>query len=167
PQGEAPLDGAARGRPVFVYRAENEHDEARFIVREAERLVEREGYRLSDVAVLYRTHAQSRVLEEAFLRRGVAYVVVGSVHFYQRKEVKDVLAYLRAALNPRDDVSTERIINVPRRGIGEETVRRLRDFARRQGIGLREAAARPAEAGLGKAACRRVEEFAKLLDEVE
>ncbi|MDI6822981.1 MAG: 3'-5' exonuclease [Bacillota bacterium] len=155
------------GAPVFVYRAENEHDEARFIVREAERLVEREGYRLSDVTVLYRTHAQSRVLEEAFLRRGVAYVVVGSVHFYQRKEVKDVLAYLRASLNPRDDVSTERIINVPRRGIGEETVRRLRDFARRQGIGLREAAARPAEAGLGKAACRRVEEFAKLLDEVE
>ncbi|MEW6397718.1 MAG: 3'-5' exonuclease, partial [Bacillota bacterium] len=155
------------GTPVFLYRAENEHDEARFIVREAERLVEQEGHRLSDVAVLYRTHAQSRVLEEAFLRHGVAYVVVGSVHFYQRREIKDVLAYLRAALNPRDDVSTERIINVPRRGIGEETVRRLKDFARREGIGLREAAAHPADAGLGKAACRRVEEFAHLLDEVE
>lgn len=155
------------GDPVFLYRAENEHEEARFIVREVERLVEQEGYRLSDVAVLYRTHAQSRVLEEAFLRHGVAYVVVGSVHFYQRKEIKDVLAYLRAAINPRDDVSTERIINVPRRGIGEETVRRLKDFARREGIGLREAARRPADAGLGKAACRRVEEFARLLDEVE
>jgi DNA helicase-2/ATP-dependent DNA helicase PcrA len=155
------------GAPVFLCRAENEHDEARFIVREVDRLVEREGYRLSDVAVLYRTHAQSRVLEEAFLRHGVPYVVVGSVHFYQRREIKDVLAYLRAALNPRDDVSTERIINVPRRGIGEETVRRLKDFARREGIALREAVRRPADAGLGKAACRRVEEFAHLLDEVE
>ncbi|MEW6547042.1 MAG: UvrD-helicase domain-containing protein [Bacillota bacterium] len=155
------------GAPVLLYRAENEHDEAHFIVEEAIRLAGRHGYALSDMAVLYRTHAQARVLEEAFLRHGVAYVVVGSVHFYQRKEIKDVLAYLRAALNPRDDVSTERIINVPRRGIGEETVRRLKDFARREGIGLREAASHPADSGLGKAACRRVEEFARLLDEVE
>lgn len=155
------------GAPIFLYRAENEEDEAHFIVEETSRLCEREGYSLSHIAVLYRTHAQSRVLEEAFLRHGVAYVVVGSVHFYQRKEIKDVLAYLRAALNPRDDLSLERIVNVPRRGIGEETVRKLKEFARREGFTLRQALSRPGEAGLGKTTCRRVEELVGLLAEVE
>ena len=176
------------GHPVLLYRAESEEDEARFIVQETARLAEERGCSLSDVAVLYRTHAQSRVLEETFVRHGIPYVVVGSVHFYQRKEIKDVLAYLRVTLNPRDDVSLERIINVPRRGIGEETLRKLREYASRRRLSLREALshlaatpaqpaqppaqpaavpAQPSVVGLSRGMAARLEDFARLLDDIE
>ncbi|MFQ5947580.1 MAG: ATP-dependent helicase, partial [Acidimicrobiia bacterium] len=105
------------GEPVVVYEAEDEHDEAAFI---AEQLATHEdaGGRPADVAVFYRTHAQSRVIEEIFVRYGVPYQVIGGPKFYDRREVKDVLAYLRALVNPDDQVALKRIINVPKRGIG-------------------------------------------------
>jgi DNA helicase-2/ATP-dependent DNA helicase PcrA len=117
-----------RGVPITRYEAEDEHDEAGFVVDEVERL-QTEGYNLADVAVFYRTNAMSRVIEDVFVRRGIPYTVVGSVKFYDRKEVKDALAYLRAMINPSDEVSLKRIINEPRRGIGSTTIAHVDRFA--------------------------------------
>jgi DNA helicase II / ATP-dependent DNA helicase PcrA len=132
------------GDPVTVYRAEDEHDEAAFI---AERLLAlpEEGLRLSDAAVFYRTHAQSRVLEEVMVRFGVPYQVIGGPKFYDRREVKDVMAYLKAIVNPDDPVALKRIINVPKRGIGNTTIAHLDRFAEREGITFHEALARAGE----------------------
>src|SRR2546430_15579613 len=110
---------ADHGELAVRYRADNEHDEAWFVVGEIERLVQEEGYRYADVAIFYRTNAQSRVLEDVFMRSGLAYKIVGGVRFYQRKEIKDALGYLRAIVNPTDAVSIRRVINAPKRGIGD------------------------------------------------
>jgi len=109
------------GQPITLYRAQDEHDEAAFI---AERLgaLEEDGVPMSNAAVFYRTHAQSRVIEEIFVRYGVPYQVLGGPKFYDRREVKDVLAYLRAIVNPDDQVAMKRIVNVPKRGIGATSI---------------------------------------------
>ncbi|HJS27427.1 MAG TPA: UvrD-helicase domain-containing protein, partial [Actinomycetota bacterium] len=117
------------GELAVRYRADDEHEEAVFVAEEIHRLVESEGHRYSDAAIFYRTNAQSRVLEDIFMRAGIPYRVVGGVRFYQRKEVKDVLTYLRLLLNPQDVVSARRVINTPRRGIGDATVASLEGFA--------------------------------------
>ncbi len=135
-----------RGEPPVRFRAEDEHEEALFVAEEVQRLVEEEGYRYADVAVFYRTNAQSRVLEDVFMRVGIPYRVVGGVRFYQRREVKDVLAYLRLLLNPQDVISARRIVNTPKRGIGEQTVAALEGFAALEQIPFLEA-------------CRRMEEI--------
>ncbi|MBI4299297.1 MAG: UvrD-helicase domain-containing protein, partial [Chloroflexi bacterium] len=119
-----------RGRPIVISEAYNEEDEAQFVIRETEQLVERDGYPRGDIAVMYRINAQSRALEEACLRYGVPYQLVGGTKFYQRREVKDVIAYLRLIVNPHDDVSLARIINIPPRGIGQRTVDNLARWAR-------------------------------------
>src|SRR6266516_2584433 len=103
-----------RGDLVVRYRADNEHDEAWYVANEVERLVQSEGYRYADVAIFYRTNAQSRVLEDVFMRVGMSYKIVGGVRFYQRREVKDIVAYLRVLVNPGDLVSVRRIINTPK-----------------------------------------------------
>ncbi len=108
------------GPPVVSYHAADERDEAAFVAEEVERL-RAEGHRFGDVAVFYRTNAQSRVLEEVFVRVGTPYRVVGGLRFYERKEIKDLLAYLRVLVNPLDDLSAKRILNQPRRGIGAKT----------------------------------------------
>ena len=147
------------------FRAENERDEARFVVFEIERLVRDEGVRHSDVAVFYRTNAQSRVLEEEFLRAGLPYRVVGGVRFYQRKEVKDVLAYLRALVNPGDLISVRRVINTPKRGIGEATVASIEGFAADENVPFMEAARRVEEIGtLGQRAKGAVRSFVEVID---
>ncbi|PZN08763.1 MAG: DNA helicase PcrA [Bacillota bacterium] len=128
------------GARVVVFGAADEHDEAWFVAREMERLHD-EGYEYGDMAVLYRTHAQSRVVEETLLRRGIPYRIVGGLKFYERKEVKDILAYLRLAVNPDDRISLRRVINVPRRGIGEATLARLEAHLDRAGVGLLDALA--------------------------
>jgi DNA helicase-2/ATP-dependent DNA helicase PcrA len=128
------------GELVVRFRADNEHEEALFVAEETYRLVEEEGLRFSDVAVFYRTNAQSRVLEDVFVRAGTPYRVVGGVRFYQRKEVKDVLAYLRLLVNPQDVISARRVINTPKRGIGDATVAALEGFAAIEGIPFLEAA---------------------------
>ncbi|HEX9237028.1 MAG TPA: UvrD-helicase domain-containing protein, partial [Actinomycetota bacterium] len=107
-----------RGDLVIRFRAEDEHEEAWFVATEVERMVNEEGFRYSDIAVFYRTNAQSRVLEDVLMRAGMPYKVVGGVRFYQRKEIKDVMAYLRVLVNPGDLVSVRRVINTPKRGIG-------------------------------------------------
>ncbi len=133
------------GELAVRFRADDEHEEALFVAEETHRLVEDEAHRYSDVAVFYRTNAQSRVLEDIFMRAGIPYRVVGGVRFYQRKEVKDVLAYLRLLLNPQDVVSARRVVNTPKRGIGDATVAALEGFAALEQIPFLEATRRADE----------------------
>jgi len=125
-----------QGSLITVTEAYNEEEEAQFILREVERLAKTQNQSYRDCAVMYRTNAQSRALEEACLRIGVPYKLVGGVKFYQRREVKDVLAYLRVLSNPGDEVSLARILNVPPRGIGTKTVDQLTFMARARGLSL-------------------------------
>jgi len=127
------------GVPVTVYEAYDEGEEAQYVLHEMERLVAEDGYEPGDLAVMYRTNAQSRALEEVFVRAGVPYKLVGATRFYERREIKDVLAYLRAIHNPRDTISLDRIINVPRRAIGRTTLERLEAWADSRGVSLFEA----------------------------
>jgi DNA helicase-2/ATP-dependent DNA helicase PcrA len=152
-----------RGMPLVRFEAEDEHDEAGFVVDEVERL-QKEGFNLSDVAVFYRTNAMSRVVEDVFVRRGVPYTVVGSVKFYDRKEIKDAVAYLRTLVNPDDEVSVKRIINEPRRGIGTTTIAHLDRFAQAGGIGFFDALTRAGEVPqLNTRAQKAVLEFVALI----
>ncbi len=155
---------SAAGEPITRYHAQNEHDEAAWVAGEVERLRD-QGHPLSDVAVFYRTNAQSRVLEEVFARQEIPYRLVGGVGFYERKEIKDLLAWLRAAVNRRDAVSVERAAQAPRRGVGDRSIARLGEFAREQGIGLGDAFARAEEVpGLSKKALGGALEAARLFD---
>jgi DNA helicase-2/ATP-dependent DNA helicase PcrA len=141
------------GAQVVRYRAEDEYDEAAWVAHEVTRLRREEGLRWGDVAVFYRTNAQSRALEEAMVRAEVPYKVVGGTKFYDRREVKDVMAYLRVLVNPDDEVSWRRIVNVPKRGVGETSVAKLAGWAGIQGLSFGEAVARADESGIsGKAA---------------
>lgn len=128
-----------RGDLITHHEAANEHDEAAFVAAEIERLRGSEGFRYRDAAVFYRINAQSRVLEEVFTRFGIPYRVVGGLRFYERKEIKDLIAYLRVLVNPNDAVSLRRVINTPRRGLGEKTVAELVAHAEAAGMTLLEA----------------------------
>ena len=130
-----------QGPRIVRYHAEDEGDEARWVVRTLADLHEREGYRWGDMAIFYRTNAQSRVVEEALMRAGSPYKVVGGTRFYDRREIKDALAYLRAVVNPADEVSVKRVLNVPKRGVGETSVARLDSFASAEGITFADGAA--------------------------
>lgn len=133
---------AGPGEPIRVFEARNERDEADQVVREIRRL-EREGAATHrDIVVLYRTNAQSRVVEERFMQANIPYRIVGGVRFYERKEIKDVLAYLLAIQNPNDTIAFRRIINVPTRGIGDKAVQVLNEAADREGLSMAAAAAR-------------------------
>ncbi len=127
------------GEPVILYEAFNDEDEVQFVIGEIMRLIASGKARPGDCAILYRTNAQSRLVEEALVQAHLPYQVVGGVRFYERKEVKDVLAYLRLAANPYDSVSLQRIINWPGRGIGERTVTELIVWARQLGVPLYQA----------------------------
>ncbi|MED3552887.1 DNA helicase PcrA [Cytobacillus praedii] len=117
------------GNKIFYYRADSEQGEAQFVVGKIKELM-REGNRnLSDIAILYRTNAQSRVMEEVLLKSNMEYSIVGGIKFYDRKEIKDILAYLRLIANPDDDISLQRIINVPKRGIGSGSIDKIANFA--------------------------------------
>src|SRR5919201_3747113 len=136
---------AGSGDPVVRVRADDEHGEAYFVVQEIERLRETEGFRYRDVAIFYRTNAQSRVIEDVMMRVGMPYRVFGGVRFYQRKEIKDILAYLRLLTNPQDVISFRRVVNTPKRGIGDATVAAVEGFARDMGIDVMEACRRVGE----------------------
>ncbi len=154
------------GEPLEVYQAGDERGEAYFIAQSIRRLLDDSAYSPNDVAILYRTNAQSRVLEEHLRAARIPAKVVGAVSFFERKEVKDVIAYLRLLVNPASDSSFERIVNVPARGIGDTTVERLRAAARANGTGLLEAArlaARGDVAGLGPAPRRKLQGFMELM----
>ncbi len=153
-----------RGGPIIRYEAEDEHDEAGFVVDQVERL-QGEGFNLSDMAVFYRTNAMSRVVEDVFVRRGLPYNVVGSVKFYDRKEIKDAVAYLRVLVNPTDEVSLKRVINEPKRGIGATTLAHIDRFSQAKQISFAEGMARVSEIPqLNDRAQRAVSEFSGLLD---
>ena len=125
------------GEPIVGYVGDDEHDEASFVSEEIDRLVDDAGYRPGDVAVFYRTNAQSRSVEEIFIRMGMPYKVVGGVRFYERREVRDALAYLRSIANPGDEVSLRRILNVPKRGIGRSRGGRRRAVGRARANNVR------------------------------
>ena len=146
------------GDPVRVIEVEDEHAEARYVAAEIAMLVE-QGYSGSEVAVFYRTNAQSRVLEDVLVRQGVAYQVIGGPRFYERAEVKDVVAYLQVIDNPYDAVSLLRIANRPRRGIGDSTLAKLMSFADDAEMSLWEAMDRTEAAGVGTAPAKAVASF--------
>ena len=149
------------GERIRVFTASDEYAEARFVVSEIERLIDA-GARPADVSVFYRTNAQSRALEDVLVREGVPYQVVGGVRFYERAEIKDTMAYLAVISNPTDSGALERIINVPKRGLGATSVARLQEFARRNGLSLYEALAEAEEVdltGAAKRACRSVRDL--------
>src|SRR4029079_3463909 len=143
------------GDPVRVIEVEDEHAEARYVAAEIALLVE-EGFNGSDVAVFYRTNAQSRVLEDVLVRQGIAYQVIGGPRFYERAEIKDLVAYLQVQDNPFDAAALLRIANRPRRGIGDATMNRLRAYADGHGMSLFESLAYPEEAGIGAAPLKNV-----------
>ncbi|WP_278314257.1 UvrD-helicase domain-containing protein [Lolliginicoccus levis] len=160
---------AGAGEPIVGYVADNEHDEATFVVSEIDQLADAGDVNYSDIAIFYRTNNSSRALEEILIRHGLPYKVVGSVRFYERKEVRDIVAYLRVLANPDDTVSLRRIINTPRRGIGDRAVACVSVHAEQRGIGFG-AALRDAAEGkvalLGTRAQRAIGGFVELVDEL-
>jgi DNA helicase-2/ATP-dependent DNA helicase PcrA len=157
---------AGRGERLVVAELEDEHAEARYVAAEIERLVE-EGARRDEIAVFYRVNAQSRVLEDTLVRFGVPYQVIGGTKFYERAEVKDAVAYLSLLANPADAISFSRIVNSPRRGIGERTQARLLSHANTLGEDVWEVLRDPAAVpGLGAAAVRSVGRFAETMAEL-
>jgi DNA helicase-2/ATP-dependent DNA helicase PcrA len=150
------------GDPVRVVEVEDEHAEARFVAAEVASLIE-EGYAGSELAVFYRTNAQSRVLEDVLVRQEIPYQVIGGPKFYERAEIKDAIGYLQVIDNAYDAVSLTRIANRPRRGIGNASLARLQTFADTQGISLWEALERADEAGVGAAPLKAVERFRTLM----
>lgn len=144
------------GEKLVVHEAAHEHEEAWFICSEIERLRAAAGRKLRDFAVLYRTNAMSRVLEEVFLRRQLPYAIVGGLKFYDRKEIRDILSYLRLLVNPNDLSAFVRVANVPRRGIGPATVEKVVSAAREDGLSVIEAVRRVSQPGLSGGASRGI-----------
>ncbi|WP_207933282.1 DNA helicase PcrA [Actinomadura sp. GC306] len=155
------------GHKITGYVADNEHDEAAFVAREVDRLTDEDEARPGDVAVFYRTNAQSRVFEEVFIRVGLPYKVVGGVRFYERKEIRDLLAYLRCLANPEDTVSLRRILNVPKRGIGDRAEACVEAYASRERISFWQALRVPEDVpGMATRSIKAVRDFVALLDEL-
>jgi DNA helicase-2/ATP-dependent DNA helicase PcrA len=161
------------GTAVVVVETYTEQEEAQFVVSEVERLVQTGEYRMGDCAVMYRTNAQSRVLEEAFLKYGMPYKLVAGTRFYERREVKDIIAYLRLILNPHDSVSLMRVINVPQRGIGQQTQLKLAGWAKSMGLSqfealrmMNEDSFDESKAPFNSHITRVLKTFAELMDEL-
>jgi len=154
------------GELISRYLGEDERDEALYLTREINRLVEECPYRYGDLAVFYRTNAQSRVIEEVFVRSGIPYRVVGGVKFYDRREVKDVLAYLRALANPDDEVSLKRIVNVPKRGVGDTSVAKVEAYAAERNLTFGGALARAVDSGVSGKALGGIGALLDLLEEL-
>jgi len=155
------------GDLVVRYYADDEFDEAQFAVSQLAKLKKSRGRQWRDMAVFYRTNAQSRVLEESLMQAGVPYKVIGGTRFYDRREIRDALAYIRCAANPLDEVSLKRILNVPKRGIGDTTVDRLDAYTNKERVGFALALRRTADAGVGPAAAKAIAAFVALLDELQ
>src|SRR5207249_458764 len=148
-----------QGDPLKVRELDDEHAEARFVTGELQRMID-EGVSRAEIAIFYRTNAQSRVLEDTLVRREIGYQVIGGTKFYERAEIKDAIAYLTVLANPQDVVSFTRVANSPRRGIGQTSLSRVLNHAETMGIAVWDAAAAPGEVlGLGTAAVRAFERF--------
>ncbi|MFF9715402.1 DNA helicase PcrA [Streptomyces sp. NPDC014603] len=158
---------AGAGARITGYVADTEHDEAQFVADEIDRLTDAGEAKAGDVAVFYRTNAQSRVFEEVFIRVGLPYKVVGGVRFYERKEVRDVLAYLRVLANPEDSVPLRRILNVPKRGIGDRAEAMIDALAQRERISFPQALKRVDEAyGMAARSSNAVKRFNTLMEDL-
>lgn len=158
---------AGAGEPIVLYVADDEHDEAAFVANEIRDLQVNAEVRPADVAVFYRTNAQSRSVEEVFIRLGLPYKVVGGVRFYERKEVRDALAYLRYLSNENDDVSLRRILNVPKRGIGDRAEACVDALAQRDKISFSQALRRAKDApGIATRSVASIESFVAVIDEL-
>jgi DNA helicase-2/ATP-dependent DNA helicase PcrA len=155
------------GQPIIRYHGDDEVDEAQWVTREIARLHDGGDVRWGDVAVFYRTNAQSRVLEEHLARHGVPYKVIGGTRFYDRREVKDALAYLKAVINPSDEVSVKRVLNNPKRGVGDGSVGKLDAYASAHGLSFMDALRRAADAGVSGKAATGIMQFLFLLDSVD
>ncbi len=156
---------AGEGVQIVRYVGDNEQDEAAFVAEEINRLEEQHGISPGDCAVFYRTNAMSRVLEEILIRLGTPYQIVGGTRFYERREIKDLVAYLQLVVNPDDDVAAQRVINVPRRAVGAKTVEALELFAGRERVSFMEACRRVEENHqLAQRAVGAVKEFVHILD---
>jgi DNA helicase II / ATP-dependent DNA helicase PcrA len=152
------------GELITTYHAEDEHDEGAWVASEISRI--HDQYSWGDVAVFYRTNAQSRAIEEELVRRNISYKVVGGTKFYDRREIKDVLAYLRALVNPTDEVSLKRIVNVPKRGIGDTSIARLERWARANNCPFDQALRHAEAAGVTGKALGGIRDLVSLLDEL-
>ncbi len=150
------------GNKIFYYRADSEQGEAQFVAGKINELT-RNGKKLSDIAILYRTNAQSRVMEEVLLKSNLNYTIVGGTKFYDRKEIKDLLAYLRLIANPDDDISLRRIINVPKRGIGATSMDKVANYARDYDLSIYQALESVEIIGISAKATKAAREFATLI----
>lgn len=152
----------AEGNKIMYYRADSEQGEAQFVIGKIQEQL-RNGRKLSDIAILYRTNAQSRVIEESFLKSNIDYSIVGGIKFYDRKEIKDILAYLRLISNPDDDISLQRIINVPKRAIGSTSIDKIANFATMHDLSMFQALETIEMIGLSPKAEKAAAEFRNLV----
>ena len=158
---------SGEGEQIGGYVADDERGEASFVAEEIDKLHDAGAAKYSEVAIFYRTNAQSRIFEEIFIRVGLPYKVVGGVRFYERREVRDLLAYLRVLVNPEDTVSLRRILNVPRRGIGDRAEACIEQLSQRERISFSQALRRCDEAyGIATRSASAVKDFVALLDEL-
>jgi DNA helicase-2/ATP-dependent DNA helicase PcrA len=151
------------GSKIVLCENENEHEEALYTAREIQRIINEEDRKYKDFAVLYRINAQSRVLEEMFMREGIPYKIIGGQKFYDRKEIKDIIAYLRLIQNPADNVSLKRVINVPKRGIGDTTVQAAEDIAVESGISLFSVISNQEECPTLRRAAQKLDNFSVMI----
>ncbi len=153
------------GAPVSLYRAPDEHDEASFVARRIRSLHDSQGVPFSDIAVFYRANAQSRTLEEQMIRYAIPYKVIGAARFYDRREIADLLAYLRLVANPLDEMSARRIVNVPRRGVGDTSIATLAEWALMNGLSFAQAFSRADEAGVSRQAAKGLASLDSIITE--
>ena len=169
-----------QGEPVIICTAENEYSEAQYIVREIENLVQFGQYNYNDVAILYRSNHQSRVLEDEFIKKQIPYHIVGGLGFYDRKEIKDVISYLKVAINPQDTIALKRIVSTPKRGLGSKTIEKMITYAQehvpefnllsfsqeKDSLGLFDVMEDPTQVdGIGKKTARKIKKFHNEIEE--
>src|SRR5699024_575651 len=151
------------GEKIYYYEGSSEQDEALFVVDKIQDLTTFEKMSPNDIAILYRTNAQSRAIEDSFMKSGIAYQMVGGMRFYDRKEIKDMIAYLRLIVNPDDDISFERVVNVPKRGIGKTTIERLREHTMMHDISFSKALEEVDFTGVSKKAANTLSAFGQMM----
>ena len=157
-----------KGDPVVCHKAEDETSEAAFVCDRIQNLCREEGYSFNEMAILYRTNAQSRVMEDVLRRAEIPYQIIGGLRFYERKEIKDVLAYMRVLVNSCDSISLKRIVNVPARGIGKTSMEKVESFCRERGIPLFEGLRLAGKGGLiGAASTKKIANFISIMDHLD
>ena len=157
-----------KGDPVVCHKAEDETSEAAFVCDRIQNLCREEGYSFNEIAILYRTNAQSRVMEDVLRRAEIPYQIIGGLRFYERKEIKDVLAYMRVLVNSCDSISLKRIVNVPARGIGKTSMEKVESFCRERGIPLFEGLRLAGKGGLiGAAPTKKIANFISIMDQLD